>query len=121
MSASNINGEGELSDMRSYYVATAPAQPAAPTETKIYLPEYSRDEAAIQVSWVAPVNNGAPITGYKLYFAEEAREYKLVYDGTGRSDILTYTVTSNVYKTKYYKFKVSAINIIGESALSPKL
>lgn len=47
ISASNINGEGERSDVRSYYVATAPAQMAAPTETKITLPDYSRDEAAV--------------------------------------------------------------------------
>ncbi len=121
ISASNINGEGELSDMRTFYVAAAPARPNAPTETKITLPDYSRDEAAIQVSWTAPAANGAPITGYKLYFAEEAREYELVYDGTGRSDILTFTVTHNVFTSKHYKFKVSAINIIGESELSATL
>lgn len=73
------------------------------------------------MTWTAPASNGAPITGYKLYYAEEAREYELVYDGTGRSDILTYTVTKNILKTKYYKFKVSAINAIGESTWSNKL
>jgi hypothetical protein len=41
ISASNVNGEGERSDVRSYYVATAPAQMAAPTETKITLPDYA--------------------------------------------------------------------------------
>lgn len=47
ISASNINGEGESSDMRTYYVATAPAAPAAPTETLITLPDYSKDQAAV--------------------------------------------------------------------------
>jgi hypothetical protein len=47
ISASNINGEGEKSDVRTYYVATAPSAPAAPTETKITLFDYSKDEAAI--------------------------------------------------------------------------
>ena len=43
ISATNVNGEGERSDVRSYYVATAPAQMAAPTETKIILPDYAKD------------------------------------------------------------------------------
>jgi hypothetical protein len=47
ISASNVNGEGERSDVRSYHVATAPAQMAAPTETKITLPDYAKDEAAV--------------------------------------------------------------------------
>lgn len=47
ISASNINGEGEKSDMRTYYVATAPSAPAMPSETKILLPDYSKDEAAV--------------------------------------------------------------------------
>lgn len=101
--------------MRTYYVATAPAMPAVPTETKIFLPDYYKSEAAVQVTWIAPVNNGAPITGYKLYMSEGAREFHLIYDGTGRSDIISYTVTTNVMKTLNYNFKVSAINIIGES------
>lgn len=41
----------------------------------IYLPDYSQDNIVIQVSWAAPASNGAPITGYKLYMAEIAREY----------------------------------------------
>lgn len=53
--------------------------------------------------------------------AEGAKEFELIYDGTGRSDILTYTATTNITKGLYYKFKVLAINAIGSSALSPEL
>jgi hypothetical protein len=52
---------------------------------------------------------------------EQALGYKLVYDGSGRSDVLTYTVTSGIRKSLNYGFKVLAINAIGESALSPEL
>jgi hypothetical protein len=121
ISASNVNGEGEKSDSRTYYVATAPAQMAAPTETKITLPNYSKDEAAVQVSWVAPSNNGAPVYGYKLYMADGPREYSLIYDGVNRADILTFTATKNILKTQWYRFRVSAVNIIGESVLSAEL
>lgn len=41
ISAFNANGESELSDIVTFYVATAPATPAAPTETQIFLPNYS--------------------------------------------------------------------------------
>jgi hypothetical protein len=116
-----VNGEGETSDSRTYYVATAPAQMAAPTETKITLPDYSKEEAAVQVSWVAPSNNGAPVYGYKLYIADGPREYSLIYDGVNRADILTFTATKNIFKTQWYRFRVSAVNIIGESVLSPEL
>jgi len=73
------------------------------------------------VSWVAPTNNGAVVTGYKLYIAEGPREYNLIYDGTNRADVLTYTATKGIKKSLWYKFKVTAINIIGESQLSPDL
>jgi hypothetical protein len=67
------------------------------------------------------LSNGAPITGYRLYFAEEGQEYQLIYDGTGRSDVLTFTITQGVLKSHTYKTKVSALNAIGESQRSSKL
>jgi hypothetical protein len=41
ISASNINGEGPLSDVLTVYIATAPSAPAKPTETQIIMPDYS--------------------------------------------------------------------------------
>lgn len=76
---------------------------------------------AIQVSWVAPDNGGAPITGYELWMSEESLSYELVFDGKQRSDILTFTVTEGISQTKYYHFKLRAINYVGKSEFSPKL
>jgi hypothetical protein len=42
-----VNGESDKSDIVSFYVATAPSTPAAPTETNVYLPDYSLNDAAI--------------------------------------------------------------------------
>lgn len=69
VSASNANGEGEKSDLKTFYVATAPATPVAPTSGGVYQTDFSSDTVSIQVDWAAPANNGAAVTGYKLYKA----------------------------------------------------
>jgi len=78
----------------------------------------SKDNVAIQVSWSEPASNGAPITGYQLFMAEEALAYVAVYNGTNRADVLTYTVTSTITKRRSYHFQVLAINAVGSSPLS---
>lgn len=70
---------------------------------------------SIEVSWVEPADNGADITGYKLFMSEQSDDYELVYDGTSRSDITTYVVQNRVKRSKAYSFKVLAINRIGLS------
>jgi hypothetical protein len=37
---------------------------------------------AIQVSWSAPHDNGAPIEGYQLWMSTGEEIYTLVYNGT---------------------------------------
>lgn len=95
-------------------MAIAPATPLIPTLTQVSLvPDYTSDKVAIQVAWTEPANNGASISGYKLYMAQSPREYALIYDGTSRSDILTYTVTNGITKSEYYNFYIVAMNGIG--------
>ena len=72
----NVNGESQKSDIVTFYVATVPATPSVPTETQIFLLNgYTSDAVAIQVSWTAPADNGADITGYRLYMAENANQF----------------------------------------------
>ena len=118
VSCSNVNGESELSDVLTLYVADKPAAPSTPTETSVHLSDLSKDNVAIQVSWSEPASNGAPITGYQLFMAEEALAYVAVYNGTNRADVLTYTVTSTITKRRSYHFQVLAINAVGSSPLS---
>jgi len=47
--------------------------------------------------------------------AEEQLSYKMVFDGTQRADILTYTVTEDIVKTREYHFKITALNFVGVS------
>jgi hypothetical protein len=45
----------------------------------------------------------------------------MVFDGTQRSDLLTYTVTEGINQTNIYYFKLVALNYVGSSAFSPVL
>lgn len=101
-------------------MATAPATPTAPTSGGVFQSSFDSATVSIQVDWAAPANNGAAISGYKLYKAQGASGFSLVYDGTGRSDLLSYTHT-NVNRGESYTYKVLAINVVGESALSPSV
>ena len=47
--------------------------------------------------------------------AEEQFSFKMIFDGTQRADILTYTVTEGVVKTREYHFKITALNFVGVS------
>lgn len=52
---------------------------------------------------------------------EEEKSFQLIFDGTQRADILTYTVTEGIEKTKEYHFKLTAMNFVGMSGFSPVL
>lgn len=45
----------------------------------------------------------------------------MVFDGTQRADILTFTVTEGIVKTREYHFKITAINFVGVSQFSDVL
>lgn len=120
ISASNVNGEGELSNLKTLYVATAPATPSAPTSGGVFQTDYASETVSIVVEWTEPTTNGADISGYKLYSAQGASGYTLIYDGTRRSDLLSYTSTG-LNRGESYHFKVLAINDVGESSLSPSV
>lgn len=77
-----MNGESELSDVLTVYIATEPEAPSQPSETAISLLDSTLKSMAIEVSWTAPNHGGAPITGYQLWMKEESLSYKLVFDGT---------------------------------------
>jgi hypothetical protein len=75
---------------------------------------------AVTLSWTNPPDGGAPITGYKLYKSDTNQEYSLIFDGSRRADITTYTHT-NLEKGQVYYYKVTALNAAGESDPSDEL
>lgn len=83
----------------------------------------SQSDAAITIRWTDNAladTGGSPVTDYKIYWdnAEGAGDfYELA--ATTATDF-TYTVGS-VTAGQNYKFKVSAVNIVGESLKSPEV
>jgi len=65
-------------------------------------------------------NGGSAVTEYRIYFKEEAEEaWTLVSAYDGHS--LEWTIDSGLETSKLYNFRVSAVNVIGESAPSNAL
>jgi len=126
MASTNVIGESLASDILTLYVAAVPSQPSTPSETSVFSVQNGASyasEIGIKIDWVSPADNGAPIKGYKLFMAEEQAPSQLIFDGSSssRADILTYTVREGITKSLVYKFKVQAVNAVGESLLSAEL
>jgi hypothetical protein len=113
ISSTNSNGESELSDVLTLYVAALPSAPDAPVEQSIFTDDYYSNEMSITVSWTEPSGNGAPVTGYRLYMAKMSFAYEMIYDGSHRSDVRTFTVINGVTKSLSYHFKLIAITAVG--------
>lgn len=84
----------------------APNQPAAPTVNNSTI-------GILSVSWIAPADNGATITGYTLQRRLNAEAWSTVYSGTNTS----YT-DSAVVKGSSYQYQVLATNVFGSSIYS---
>lgn len=65
----------------------------------------------IDLSWTAPANNGAPITGYKIERSTDNSTFTTLVADTG-STSTSYSNTSLTSSQIYY-YKVSAINTVG--------
>ncbi len=107
----NANGNSASAAFPTFTVKTAPAAPAKPT--------VSAAGTSALVGWVAPVANGAAITGYSVYLV-----------GSNGSDVGTATTaTANATSAVVsltgvadgtYSVQVVATNAIGSSTRSPK-
>jgi subtilisin family serine protease/fibronectin type 3 domain-containing protein len=69
----------------------------------------------LALSWTTPASNGgSPITGYKVYRGTSAGGEVLL---TTLGNVLTYSDAAVTGGTRYY-YRVSAVNAVGEGALS---
>lgn len=111
-----VNGIGasQASDAAYYVCASkpnAPSQPNLETSTK----------SSITISWNAVTGantGGSPITGYKVFMNDlQSDIWQLVYDGSNYPSTLTYQKVG-LNPGKYYRFRVTAINSVGESTPS---
>ncbi len=110
VSAVSSIGEGAMSNEASA-VPSAPATvPAAPSGLKAV-----GGDGQVMLTWSAPGSDGgSPITGYRIYRGSTAGGETLI---ATVGNVLSYTDHGLVNGAKYY-YRVSAVNSVGEGALS---
>lgn len=116
VSAVNVVGEGPLSPASFIIAAKVPDKPVS-------LAKVSASITQITISFTAPYTGGTPLTGYKFYWN----------NGSGTTFTLLQSVTdlTTQYSTSpqvasltagaLYRFKISAVNAIGESLQSDEI
>ncbi len=112
ISAVNSVGEGALSSEISYIPASVPT---APQNFAV-----SSGNQQLVLNWGAPLDNGgATITSYKVYRSTTSGAETLLTSGgcSGLGSVLTCTDSGLTNGTTYY-YKISAVNSVGEGALS---
>ncbi|MCG5468068.1 fibronectin type III domain-containing protein [Micromonospora sp. LAH09] len=91
----------------NYVYASTPGTPAAPTAVA--------GVTSATVSWVAPANNGSPITGYLITpIRDGVTQATLSFDASTTSRTLT-----GLTAGASYTFRVAAVNAFGTGAASP--
>jgi hypothetical protein len=91
------------------YAATEPNKPHS-------LAKVSADSSEISVDWLVPEEDGgSPIIAYQLYWDEGVSNGNYVL--LDSIETAAYTVTG-LDAGMLYSFKVSAVNVVGESLLT---
>jgi fibronectin type 3 domain-containing protein len=107
VTAVNATGEGAQATEASATPVSAPGAPTNLTAT--------RGNGQVALTWSAPASNGgSAITAYKLYRGTTTNTETLVQT---LGNVTSYTDISLSNGTTYY-YKVTAVNTVGESALS---
>jgi hypothetical protein len=88
--------------------STGPTVPGAPTLSA------SAGNAVVHLTWTAPSDGGSPIANYKVYRGTVSGGETLL---TTLGNVTSYDDTAVTNGTTYY-YKVSAVNGVGEGALS---
>lgn len=121
--ARNEFGYSELSQEIAILCAAVPEAPAVPSTTV--------DGANVIFNWDAPVANGTPLTGYKVYIRQSDQQYVIdtsVCNGFNTNVILNtectltlnklITTPFNLLKGYSIYIKVAAVNAYGDSISS---
>jgi hypothetical protein len=101
---------------RGLFASKDTAEPAAPSRACL---AGTRDPAASQLSWVAPNNGGAPVTGYQVFRGTAAGNEVLLAETTGTGT--TYDDTTADPAVPTYSYFVKAVNAAGTGAASNRV
>lgn len=114
--AKNGIGYSSYSSEARYATARLPDAPIAPTKVGSL-----SNSTHITVAWVEAIATEISINNYRLYVSHNADVYTLIYDGQYNVLNRQFTYTGQLITGDVYSFKVSAMNLNGEGAMSPAL
>lgn len=109
VSTTNANGTSARDDFRSLTVTGSPIAPAAPLATIT--------GSTLSVSWVAPADQGAPITGYKVYVVDASTNSDVGSPVSIQAPLTTASIPN--LSSGLYKVQIIATNSNGDSQRSP--
>jgi acid phosphatase type 7 len=103
---------GSFSDSGSGKCHTPAQKPAAPS------PSATGGDSVVHLSWPAPPDGGARITGYNLYRSTSSGDETLLDSvGAGNTYYDDHSVTND---TRYY-YRLTAVNLLGEGPQSKEV
>lgn len=104
-----VNALGGGNEFGPITTGTTPSTvPSAPTN--VSGTNYADSQSV--VTWTAPADNGAVITGYKVEYAASPYSSWTTFNADTGTTATSITVTS-LNNGTYYKFRISAINVAG--------
>lgn len=109
VSTTNANGTSTSDDFSSLTITGSPNAPAAPSATVT--------GSTLSVSWVAPADQGAAISGYKVYLVDATKGVDVGSPASIQAPLTTASIPN--VASGSYKVQVVATNVNGDSARSP--
>lgn len=110
--AINVVGASDFSIISYIAYGDVPAAPSAPTQV-------STTRTSITVAWLPPASSDLAVKGYVLSMDDGINgEFKPIFIGTNRPDVLTYQV-GDLITGRPYRFYVQAMDENGISLPSP--
>ena len=111
-SFSSLASIARQSGGKTLFAQFDPVEPSAP-KAPLLAASPSQDSAGVHLSWSTPDNDGSAITGYNLYRGTTVGGERLLANLGVRTSYIDGSA-----KTGTFYYRVSAINLIGESPLS---
>uniref|UniRef100_A0ABM0LYR5 Proto-oncogene tyrosine-protein kinase ROS-like n=1 Tax=Saccoglossus kowalevskii TaxID=10224 RepID=A0ABM0LYR5_SACKO len=117
VAVSNIYTQTSQQLSKHYMYATQPGAGLPDIPEIPYFKEYAN--GIWQVEWMEPENNGAEILNYDLQYLRMSQEYNITSNWTtAYNETDAFWVISDLEASSSYKFRVCAINEIGQSDFS---
>ena len=102
----------------SNYILTA-LVPDVPTGLTLV----QRNSNSMTFKWIAPEDKGGvELLSYKIYVAQANNQFSQILDAPSQANpSITVNTEKNLTSAETYRFKISAVNIVGEGKISEEI